>query len=166
MKRFLLTLSITTVLLCAILFFGCFNKVTPCAWVTFESEGYVYYSTSMYGTGRDHIYLYENESDAEKSGTEALSVVFEPRILGPEEVNGKKATLVDISTTYSMRVYINKKRAIYSPDKSIYLNGEKLTPTRVDDGEILLCLKYEGFTLERGNPNGKLNGKINILEYK
>ena len=169
MKRKIVAMisGIVSVLSAAIV---CGCSVTACAWVRLEADGYVYYSTSMYASGGDHIYYYEKEEDAADDAYHtncALTVVFYPRILGPAEVDGVKTTTVDLSDKYySMTVYIYKSKATYSPDKSVYLNGAVLEPENVYETDNLLSLSFENFGLERGNPGGRLNGKINVIEYK
>ena len=55
---------------------------------------------------------------------------------------------------------------IYSADKNVYLNGEKLTPTRTDNLNTIVCFLFQNFPLKRGNTGGTLNNEINVIEYK
>ena len=148
---------------------GCGGSVVPCAWVEFKSDLLVVYTSNMYASGGEHIYLYESEELAQndKYHTEqSLSVTFYPRILGADTVDGRKTTIVDISKYSDMTVYVYKDKTLYSPEKSIYLNGSKLTPTNVNDLDLIYALHFEDVPLERGNPNGSINGKVNVIEYK
>ena len=65
-----------------------------------------------------------------------------------------------------MTVYIKTNSSIYSADKAIYLNGQKVTPTKAENLGSLAYITIEDINLIRGNPNGKINGVINIIEYK
>lgn len=148
---------------------GCFESVVPAAWVKLDMEGYVYYTANMYASGGDHIYLYETEAEAEADTYHtdySIAVVFYPRILGADTIEGERTTTVDISSNYSMNIYINKSKSVYSATKKVYLNDQELPATRTDDLEYLLCLSFENFTFVRGNPNGQFNEFINKLEYK
>lgn len=149
---------------------GCFG-VVPSAWVSLKMEGgYTTYTTDMYGNDRDHIYYYQSQEDAKDIENWVIAVNFIPRILGPEEVelDGKKVktTIVDISTKADMNIYIKPTSSVYSGEKSIYLNGEKLTPSDTVISEYLCCYYFQDVELERGNPGGKINGKVNIIEYR
>lgn len=152
------------VCLCAVNFIAC-ETVVPAAWVSVNTEGgYFRYTTDMYGSASAHIYCYDDEELQNK----AFEITFSPRILGPEEVEGKKTTLVDVSGKYAMYITIYKASSIYSETKSFYLNGAEtpLVPTKTDDYETLVYMEFNDFGLVRGNPNGKINGVINTLEYK
>lgn len=156
-------------LTCGIFLTGCFGSVVPCAWVRLDMDGYIYYSSNVYASGGDHIYLYETEEDAEGDKHHVnciLSVVFYPRILGADTVNGVRTTTVDVSAGYSMTVNVYKKKSLYSADKKVYLNGEQIEASNTYDSEYLRCLTFENFTLTRGNPNGHFNEIVNVIEYK
>ena len=151
-------------------FAACGAGVVPSAWVALKSDdGYVYYTSNMYGNTGAHIYLYEDETATNK----LLEISFAPRILGPDYTNthgnGETATIVDISGSYAMHVYVYKTvdNSVYSTEKNIYLNGKKLTPDLTDDeSEYFVMLEYDNFGLIRGNPDGKENDVINYIEYK
>lgn len=151
------------------LFSGCFGGVVPCAWVRLNMEGHIYYSSNMYASGGNHIYFYENDADAEGDtyfSNCALTIVFYPRILGADTVNGVKTTTVDISSDYSMTVNVYKGKSIFSDSKKVYLNGEELQPSHSYESSVLLALTFNDFTLTRGNPNGHFNEFVNVIEYK
>lgn len=157
--------------ICLFIFAICLTScgVVPCAWVKLDMEGYVIYTTHMYSSGGEHIYLYESEEMAEDDTYHSnymIAISFYPRILGPDTIEGQRTTTVDISSESEMHVYINKNTSIYSPTKKVYLNGTPLEPTRFDDLSNLLCLTYIDFGLVRGNPNGQINNFINTIEYK
>ena len=165
-KRFLSFLLSFIFVLGGISLSGCFGSVVPCAWVKLDMVGYIYYTSYVYG---DHIYLYENEENFSNDKYHAdyeLCVHFFPRILGADTVDDVRTTTVDISKNYSMIIYIIKDKPLYSTEKNIYLNGEKLIPVQIDDLDTLLCLTFENFTLVRGNPNGSFNNYVNTIEYK
>ena len=168
MKRlFSVVLVITCVLLSGSLI-ACEN-VVPGAWVKLDMDGYVVYTSNMYASGGDHVYLYDDEETAKDDKHHAnynMAIVFFPRILGADTINDERTTIVDISSWYSMTIYINKGKEIYEEGKKIYLNDEELTASHVDDLDVLLCLTFEDFTFLRGNPNGQLNNVINRIEYK
>lgn len=145
--------------------FSACQRVTPAAWVELRAgDGYVVYTSDMYGITRAHIYCYDDDS-TEKT---AIEITFIPRILGSDTVDGVKTTLVDVSGAYEMTVIVYKGSSLYSAEKDFYLNDVKLTPypSASYDGESIISLNFRDFTLVRGNPNGKLNGVINVIEYK
>ena len=155
-------------LFCTFFFSAC-ETVAPAAWITLKTDGgTVYYSTDMYASTRPHIRYYENEED-EENGRPAIEIEFSPRILGPDEVDGVKTTLVDVAGFYAMYITVFKDRTIYSPDKAFYLNGSEtpLVPYKThDEYSSFASYEFEEFGLVRGNPGGRLNGFINVLEYK
>ncbi|MBP5466842.1 MAG: hypothetical protein J6Y43_04710, partial [Clostridia bacterium] len=120
--------------------------------------------------GGGHIYLYENQEDAEDDKYHsncALTVTFYPRIMGADTVDGVRTTTVDMANgNYAMNIYVYKNKSVYSPEKKVYLNGEELVASYEDDLEYLVALTFNDFVLVRGNPNGHINGFINVLEYR
>ena len=142
------------------------ETVAPAAWVRLEAgDGKVYYSTDMYGYNSAHISYYENEEDTRA----VIEISFSPRILGPDEVDGVKTTLVDVARFYAMYITVYKNNDTYSPDKAFYLNGAEtpLEPTRSDDTySSFVTFEFENFGLVRGNPGGRINGVVNVIEYK
>lgn len=172
MKKKILNSLITLVCIFSFCFCltGCFGEsVVPCAWVKLDMDGYIVYTANMYASGGDHIYLYETEEEAAEDRYHAnylVSVVFYPRILGADTIEGIKTTTVDISSNYSMTIYVNKTRSAYSAEKKVYLNDEEITSSQVDDLDVLLCMTFDNFTLVRGNPGGRMNNFVNKIEYK
>lgn len=166
-KIFFALAFIMLVAACASMLSGCFG-VVPCAWVTLDMEGYVRYSTDMYGSVNGHICLWEDAETAQNDTYNAnylLKIQFYPRILGPDSINDTQTTTVDISGEYEMIVTINA--SIYSDSKHVYLNGEQLTPSSSYDGSVYFKqFTYSNFGLVRGNPNGHINNFINTIEYK
>ena len=162
----ILAVFVTVVLACSLV--ACDGGVVPCAWVTLDAEGYVVYTSYVYATSHGHIQLWESEEDANAQfGTEFIMITFYPRAMGSETVNDVRTILVDIGDNYlMMSVSINKTKASYDPNKRLYLNGELLTPTRVNDLDTLLFWEFESPKLVRGNPGGRANGYVNHLEYK
>ena len=163
-KKMFAVLITLIICLCSFNLAACEN-VVPAAWISVKTEGgYFRYTTDMYGNASAHVYCYDDEELQNK----AFEITFSPRILGPEEVEGKKTTLVDVSDKYAMYITIYKASSIYSETKTFYLNDSEtsLTPTKTDDYETLVYMEFNDFGLVRGNPNGKINGVINTLEYK
>ncbi len=168
MKKILLIFSLLSTLALSISLYGCLGYV-KCAWVALDMDGYILYTTNMYSSGGNHIYLYESEEDALDDHYHAaymLSIVFYPRIMGPDTINGIKTTTVDIGSKYTMDVHINKNSSIYAQEKLVYLNDEALTYTNKYDYDTLLCLSFENFKFVQGNPKGKINNFINLVAYK
>lgn len=163
---------LATILLAVILttcLSACFERVVPCAWVALDADGYVVYTSNMYASGGEHIYLYDNERDAQNDTAHArcaMSITFYPRIMGVDTVDGYETTIVDISQKASMVAYIYKQHGIYSADKSFYINGIKLKSSSSIEYDIVVCYTFDNLPLERGNPGGKENGKINRIEYR
>ena len=171
MKKRFLAIVFVLIFTASILFAGCFESVVPAAWVHLKvDDGYVYYSTDMYASNRSHIYYFENQEAAENLNNYMIEIIFYPRILGPEEVevDGEKikTTIVDISNYADISIYIRKASPIYSANKDIYINGEKINPTSINDYNTLVSILIQDAPLVRGNPNGRINGKINYIEYK
>lgn len=168
MKRIIAFVFLVSICVCLV---ACAGGVTPVAYTRFVPEGaqYVYYSSDVYGLehGQIEVYKDEDEFNATYAVTD-ISFSF-GRCLGADTLDDTKYTLVDVSKKkVDLTVSINKQSEVYSADKKIYLNGEALTPTSTWEGDILLCLTYEGVTaFVRTNPNGKIDSsKVNTLEYK
>lgn len=159
--------SFMIVACCCFCFSAC---VAPTAWVKLDMEGYVYHTTQMYASNIQHIYLYNSEAesvaDADSRVNYLLAIEFFPRILGTEVVNGEKTTLVDIASGADMQVTINKSASLFSTSKKIYLNDVALEPTSIQDLSTLYALTFKNVSLTRGNPNGKINGFVNKIQYK
>ena len=167
-KKLVLIMTLVLIFGTLVSFTACngISGVTPCAWVSFDNEGYVYYTANVVG---DHIIFYENEADAEGDtfhSNYAVCISFSPRILGKDERNGVVCTTVEVTKNNSMTVYIKKDKSTYGADKKVYLNGVALTPTTTNDWDELLCLNFENISLERGNPGGHANDVLNHIEYK
>ena len=146
---------------------GC--GVVPCAWVSLDMEGYVYYSSDMYANVRSHIYLYESKAVAEADSDDyMMTITFSTRILGADNmVDGiYTTTTVDISSPCSMYVNIYKNKAVFEENKKIYLNGVELVASDIYNDTNLRRYTFDNIALTRGNPNGQVNGVINMIEYK
>ena len=165
MKKVLSVLIIFTICICVCGISAC-GSVVPVAWIRLEAGGgQVYYTADMYAITGAHIYLYENETD----NSPVIEISFSPRILGADTVDGVRTTTVDISGPYAMYITVNKNNSIYSDDKAFYLNGAEtpLVPDRFDESYASFkTLEFQNFGLIRGNPNGKINGVVNVIEYK
>lgn len=173
MKRFaskivpiLVVLVLALTLSCSLV--ACNGGVVPVAWVALDADGYIVYTSYMYATSHGHIQWWESEEDANAQfGTEFIMITFYPRACGADTVNDVRTILVDVGDSYlMMSVSINKGKASYDPNKHLYLNGEMLTPTRINDLDTMLFWEFESPKLVRGNPGGRSNGYVNHLEYK
>ncbi|MBQ7467223.1 MAG: hypothetical protein IJS74_04075 [Clostridia bacterium] len=170
-KIFAVFMLMTLVLAGSLTFAGC-ASVVPGAWTKLKVDGgLVVYTANMYSSGGPAIVYYENPDDA--TGDRyyvncAISISFYPRIMGKDERNGENTTIVDLSEKQAMSFSVSKTSEIYSPDKSVYLNGEKLTPETngSSDGEYLKIMFFDNLKLKRGNPGGHENNVINVIEYK
>lgn len=160
-RGILLSLVLAVIVVLPVMFVGC--GTTAGAWVALKSEGYVVYTSYKYPTSHSHIVLWESKEKAQESfATPSLEITFYPGILAPDEVNGEKTTVVDLSGRYhDMQVYVDKSSSIYDANKSIYLNGKKLTPTYTNDLDNLLSLMFENFEISKGTSDN-----INYIEYK
>ncbi len=175
MKKFCFALGIIScIILSSLCFTGC-ESVVPGAWTQLKVEGYedgvVVYTSHMYSSGGPAIVFYENAEDAANDRyytKSAIEISFYPRILGKNERNGVDTTIVDVSKKQSMNFVVSKSSDIYAADKSVYLNGVKLTPdpATLSDSEYLLIMHFEDLKLVRGNPGGHANDIINVIEYK
>ena len=164
-KRLSIVFALICLVACSVVLSAC-GSVVPCAWVRFESDGLVYYTSDMYGQTGDHIYIYETQEDADAKDY-AITVRFDPRILGLDTMNDVKTQTVDISKWHDMTVIIYKSKTdTYSSSKKVYLNGTALTPSTTSDLDSLVSYTFKNVNLVRGNPNGKINGYVNVIEYK
>ena len=163
-KKISLALALICLVTCSICLAAC-GKVVPCAWVKFKTDGIVVYTADMYGQTGEHIYIYETQEDLDNKDY-AITVRFQPRIMGVDTVDGVKTTTVDISSWHDMTVTINKSSSYYGEDKHVYLNNTLLTPTSDSNLTNLVSYTFENVNLVRGNPNGKINGYVNVIEYK
>ena len=187
MKKVITSLLIVIIAIVSILtFVACGSSVVPFAYTTYKLEGdqVAYYSSVMYGT--EHIYVFEDatkkpnpEDEIYKDNSarylrdcysNSCLIVHFKRILGAEEVDGVKADLVDIEKWYYIEVIVFKNTSIYSPEKAVYLNGEKLTIKSENDseydGDSIFIFHYDTCGLKRSNPNGRINNVVNYIEYK
>ena len=164
-----LFLSGFLIVLCFVLLFsfsGC--GYVKCAWVKLTMDGgKVIYGNDMYGSTGSHIKYYESEEDFENNDV-AMTINFNPRILGPDTRNSETTTTVEMSKSNIIFVTLYKNHDIYSTEKSFYLNGVKLTPDEGYTQEVgnVVSMSFSDFKFKQGNPNGKENGVINIIEYK
>ena len=163
-KRISFALMLICLVTCSICLAAC-GKVVPCAWVKFNTEGTVVYTSDMYGQTGEHIYIYETQEDLDANNY-AITVKFQPRILGVDTVDGVKTTTVDIGDWHDMTVTIYKSSSYYDADKHVYLNNTQLTPTNTSNLTNLVAYTFKNVNLVRGNPNGKINGYVNVIEYK
>lgn len=155
-------------LICSLIFVGCDFGVVPGAWIKFKVDGgRVVYTSNMYASGGPAILYYEN-SEVVVDEEYAISISFYPRIMGKDERNGEDTTIVDMSEKQAMKISVRKTSLVYSPEKSIYLNGEKLTPESngTSESEYLKIMFFDNLEFKRGNPGGHENNIVNVIEYK
>ena len=179
-------IAFITMLVSLISLSACFGgSVTPFAYTSFKTTGdqVAYYTYSIEGT---HVFIFENESSMPNGNDEkykdnnakylsdcesnSIITISYKRSLGVEEVDGTKATLVEIDSWYYIEVIVKKNSSGYSPNKAIYLNETKLEKSNkhdsIDDSDSLIIYHFEDCGLKRSNPNGKINNVVNIIEYK
>lgn len=161
---------VMSILMISFIITGCFGSVVPVARVHFKQKGgYVHFSTSMYAGAAGHIMYYETLEDKENNNY-TISISFFPRVMGIENVtyDGEEiqTQLVDISDYVDISLDINKNSGIFSSEKSVYINGEKVVPKQINDLSNLYCVLIQNVNLKRANPNGKMNDEVNIIEYK
>ena len=170
MKRIIVSLvMIVFMAMPAVLLAGC--GVVPTAWVYFKMPtGYTVYTSDQYANTGAHIYYYENEIDATSTSNAVIEITFSPRIMGTDDVvvDGEtlRGTTVDVSSYADITIYVKKSSSIYSPSKKIYINGVEATLTNSSTDGSLAYFLIQNAPLLRGNPNGQLNGTVNIIEYK
>ncbi len=157
MKRIHILASLIVVLSAAFLF-SCAEPVTPVAYTRFDTSAdlTVYYTSNMY----------YDQVVARKDDFNVYTFSF-TRCLGADEMEGRKYTLVDVSRNPDMYVTI-LSTSEYSPNKSFYLNGQKLVPTEITEFEFGASYRFMNIdTFIRTNPNGKLVPEnVNYIEYK
>lgn len=175
----ILIISFTTIL------FSCGLSVTPFAYVTFKlnDNQIAYHDSSMYGT---HIYIFEDQNkmpdgtlDKYKDNhagflvdcdSNAMATISFNSILGVENVDGVRCTLVNLESWYYVQLTVKKDSVMYDANKSLYLNNTLLTKTdkydNIYDADGLVKFHFENCNLVRSNPNGKINNYVNLLEYK
>ena len=159
--------------------------VTPIAYVEFvaENEQVVVYTSHM-SSAYPHIFVYdiaadipnaddfEQPADYRRACEEncALYISFK-RNLGKDTVNGRDVLTCDIDGWQSMYVYVRKTSGLYAENKAFYLNGKKIVVSEYEnsstyEGEYYMTFSIENMGLKRSNPNGRINGVVNTIEYK
>ena len=97
--------------------------------------------------------------------------------MGGEEVEvdeeNLKTILIDMSSWCDMTVSIPKTigtevNPLYNADKAIYANGTMLVPSQDDSTTSYVSWTFRNVerVLVVGNPDGHINGIVNIIEYK
>lgn len=178
MKKILILLMVVVCSFSVLFCFSACGDVVPTAWVYLNIDGgFISYTGDMYGVTSEHVYYFASLEDSFNLDNYILSIRFIPRVMGSDDIildDGSvlSTILVDVSNVVDMKVYIKTNKPsgspIYASNKSIYLNGQKLTPTTtdIDNDSHLAGFLYQNISLQRGNPNGKINGVINSIEYK
>lgn len=172
MKKIIITLVGSLVIfLMTISLLSCGKKFAVVAYTRYiennESQ-YIYYSADVYGYTHGQIEVYKDLDEFNSTFSIADLVFRFSKCLGADEIEGKKYTVVDLSKkTLYFQVEIYKESDLYSTDKAVYLNGEKLTPDSTFDGDTLLIYHYYKVNFTKSNPKGILDySKTNTLEYK
>lgn len=183
-KKVSLLVSLLTLLISIISLSACSN-IAPFAYTTYKTidNQVAYYDSTMNGV---HIYIFENESmmpdgsdEKYKDNNElyrsdcvsnAIITIGFKSSFGSETVAGSNTILVDIDKWYYIEVTVKKDSNIYSADKSVYLNNDKLVKSGKNDSifesDSIIIYHFEDCGLNRSNPNGKIREIINTIEYK
>lgn len=170
-KSLVLMFALGVVFPFGFLFSAClWDGVVPCAWTYLKMDGgYYSYSSDMYGMNGDHIYYYLNEEDVGDVYKRDISIKFYPRIMGHDDevIDGKsiKTTIVDISKYSDLSFYVSTTSPLYSVEKRVYINGQKIDKA-LDVYDSFATILIQDLNLQRGNPNGQRNDVVNIIEYK
>ena len=170
MKKFLIYFSMAIAIIFPILFFaGC--GVVPTAWVYFKMPGgYTTYTSDQYGITSAHIYYFENEADKNDATNAAITIYFSPRIMGADDMvvdsETVRGTTVDVSSYVDITIYVKTDSTIYAPAKKFYINGDEAVLTNSSESGPLAYYLIQNAPLLRGNPNGKIDGTVNIIEYR
>ena len=149
------------------------------AWVHLKIDDtykVVYNTADMYSATK-HIFCYASEEDATSDSNYLLSIRFTARSMGGEEVEvdeeNLKTILIDMSSWCDMTVSIPKTigtevNPLYNADKAIYVNGTMLVPSQDDSTTSYVSWTFRNVerVLVVGNPDGHINGIVNIIEYK
>lgn len=160
--------ALVVLVLVAVALTSCKEPVTPAAYVRFDtgdSSQVVVYSTSMY-LDQVKVYVSQEALDTD-SGSPALIFDF-PRILGPDELEGKRYTVVDLSESKQyLNFYIYKGSGLYDDSKKLYLNGVAMVPGLIQENDSMWVFSYVNVPYKRTNENGKIDpNAVNVLEYK
>ena len=180
-KKIIISLVLLFAIVCSTMISGClFDSVVPVAFVKLKTEGtQVTRYTADMASSYPHILLFESESDIPNPDNydqpldykmacenSCMLYISFKRNMGKDTINDEDVLVCDIDKWYDMSVYIKKSSTIYNANKDIYLNGQKLTPDYKYDGEYHVSLRFDDFGLVRGNPNGRINNFVNLIEYK
>lgn len=181
-------LAIVCLISCCLCVAGCDWGVTPFGYATYKTSGQQVLRFSSTMTNSTHIWVFEKETDVPNrddpqyvdngaqyirdcDGACMIEIEF-GSILGVEEVDGTKCTLVNMKTTpFSLRVTVKKSSSIYATEKDVYMNGAKMEKkTKYDsitDSSSVKIFYFENFEFGRSNANGKINKSIiNMIEYR
>ena len=176
-KSILTAFVILMLLPFAFIFSACDWGVKPVAVTVYQPQGteYVIYETDQV---RSQVYVFASQADVPTAVEgESLSDWHDrcehACILRIFFLNGAAPHLeehnlyVTIEKWYTMNVVI--KSTYYSSSKSVYVNGQAITPTS-NTGTTDHYLNFEdnkgGFVLKRSNPNGHMTDIVNTIEYK
>jgi len=159
------------------------SNVTPVALVGYKAQGdeFAYYDSVMVA---DHVYVFESADDFPVAADYDQPADFRlacfdasflriryKRILGSENVDGQTFHYVDVADWYMVEVAVEKDSPLYSPQKSVYLNGKKLAATgkhdSVYESDLLVIFHFEDCGLARSNVGGTIHTDVvNLIEYK
>ena len=152
--------------LLALLVTSCSEFVTPVAYTRFDSSTgqYVYYSSKV---GGPQLFIYRDD-DEPKTQFPVTDIEFSfTRCCGADDLEGERYILVDLTKNITYTTVLIDKERIYSPSKSIYLNGKAYEPDQIDVGDYSVILTFEELPFVRTNPHGRINPEaVNVIEYK
>ena len=179
LQKIALSFVLAVVFASSLLLSACGQGYVQTAWMHLKIDDtykVVYNTADMYSAMR-HISCYANEEDATSGNDCLLSIRFTARSMGGEEVevDGEdlKTILIDMSSWCDMFVSIPKTigtevNPLYDADKAIYVNGTMLDPSQDDSttNNVSWTFRNVERVLVIGNPDGHINGEVNIIEYK
>ena len=187
MKTKRIIIGVLCLILCGFpiaLLSGCGLGVTPVAYVEYKAENeQVVYYTSYVSGALPHIFVFDDVSKVPDSSEYdqpldyrmacenncSMYISFK-RNMGKDTVGGRDVLTCDIQTWYYIRVYIKKDSDVYAENKKLYLNGKELSKKGnadyISEDEYGITYYFEDFGLKRSNPNGRMNGVVNVIEYK
>jgi len=172
-KNKLFSILMLSLILPVVIFFsGCGEKYAHIHFDAEEGQTVVYTSIAEFA-GNYHIYVFDKGVSVPKYNdytdsayyhkactNKAFILIHFTYNYGKHTVEGKEGIDCLASGEYYMEVEVKIGSSSYDIDKSVYLNGKKLTPNAqgVSDKEGYLEFFYDKF--------GLVVGETNIIEYK
>ena len=177
LNKVALSLVLAVVFASSLLLSACGYVKTAWVHLKIDDTYKVVYNTADMYSATKHISCYASEEDATSDSNYLLSIRFTARSMGGEEVEvdeeNLKTILIDMSSWCDMTVSIPKTigteaNPLYNADKAIYVNGTMLIPSQDDSTTSYVAWTFRNVerVLVVGNPDGHINGIVNIIEYK